>query len=202
MKSEKRAAGGPVTAMPHAIIARGRARLTAKGPLTPADPTLHIVLVEDSEPDAELIQQTLLDSGLHFSLAIVESGEAFEAELNHQPPNIILSDFFLPAFDGSAALEIAKQLAPDVPFIFVTGVLGEEIVIEMLKKGATDYVLKTRLARLVPAVNRALRESEQQAGESEGAGAAPALARPASGADRSSSVRAGGGADPHRAGGS
>ena len=162
MKAEKRAAGGPVEAMPNAFIVRGRARLPAKGPPAPADPTLHIVLVEDSEPDAELIQQTLLDSGLHFSLAIVESGEALEAEINHQLPNIILSDFFLPAFDGSAALEIAKQLAPDVPFIFVTGVLGEEIVIEMLKKGATDYVLKTRLARLVPAVNRALRESEQR----------------------------------------
>ena len=62
-----------------------------------------------------------LDSGLDFSLTIVESGEAFEAELNHQPPGIILSDFFLPAFDGERGPEIAKQLAPDVPFIFVTG---------------------------------------------------------------------------------
>jgi signal transduction histidine kinase len=145
-----------------AFVAGRRSRLPAKGPAPLAVAPLHIVLVEDSEPDAELIQQTLLDSGLNFSLAIVESGEAFEAELNHQQPGIILSDYFLPAFDGSAALEIAKQLAPGVPFIFVTGVLGEELVIEMLKQGATDYVLKTRLARLASAVNRALRETAQR----------------------------------------
>ena len=161
MKPEKRALVGPASAVLDGPAPRRRPGLPARGPAPNAAARLHIVLVEDSEPDAELIQQTLLDSGLEFSLAIVESGEAFEAELNHQPPGIILSDFFLPAFDGSAALEIAKQLAPGVPFIFVTGVLGEEIVIEMLKRGATDYILKTRLARLAPAVNRALRETEQ-----------------------------------------
>jgi len=156
MKPQKRAAALD------GFLARRRSPLPAKGLAPPAAAPLHIVLVEDNEPDAELIQQTLLDSGLDFSLAIVESGEAFESELSHQPPGIILSDYFLPAFDGSAALEIAKQLAPGVPFIFVTGVLGEELVIEMLKRGATDYVLKTRLARLAGAVNRALRETEQR----------------------------------------
>jgi len=120
------------------------------------------VLVEDSEPDAELIVQTLLDSGLKFTVATVDSREALEAELSHKAPSLILSDYCLPEFDGSAALEIATLLAPGVPFIFVTGVLGEEVVIEMLKKGATDYVLKSRLTRLVPAVNRALRESDQR----------------------------------------
>jgi signal transduction histidine kinase len=87
----------------------------------------------------------------------------FEAELSRQPPEhhpvgLLAAD----VRRQGMALEIAKQLAPDVPFIFVTGILGEEVVIEMLKKGATDYVLKTRLARLVPAVNRALRETEQR----------------------------------------
>jgi signal transduction histidine kinase len=72
---------------------------------------------------------------------------------------MILSDYALPSFDGYAALAIAKEKAPNTPFIFVTGTMGEEVAIETLKNGATDYVLKTRLARLGPAVNRALRES-------------------------------------------
>jgi signal transduction histidine kinase len=155
----------PAPAAPDGLAAGRRSGLPAKGLAAlaaPAAAPLHIVLVEDSEPDAELIQQTLLDSGLEFSLTVVQSGEAFEAELAHRPPGIILSDFFLPAFDGGAALEIAKHLAPHVPFIFVTGVLGEEIVIEMLTQGATDYILKTRLARLAPAIKRALRETEQK----------------------------------------
>ncbi len=124
----------------------------------PKSPAVRIVLLEDSEPDVDLIRQTLSASRLNFSVVTVDSREEFEAELTRGSPNIILSDYWLPTFDGSIALEIAKQLAPRVPFIFVTGVLGEEVVIEMLKKGATDYVLKTRLTRLVPAINRALQE--------------------------------------------
>ncbi len=127
-----------------------------------APTTLRIVLVEDSEADAELIEQTLLDSGLNALVSVVDTQKGFEAALSHQAPSLVLSDYCLPDFDGSVALEITKQLAPGVPFIFVTGVLGEEVVIEMLKKGATDYVLKSRLARLGPAVNRALRETEQR----------------------------------------
>jgi signal transduction histidine kinase len=158
----KRAIGGRAAAALGTAVAERRGRIPPKVPPKAPVATLRVILVEDSEPDAELIEQTLLDSGLAISFVTVESREGFEAELSHERPNIILSDFFLPSFDGSAALEIAKQLAPGVPFIFVTGVLGEEIVIEMLKKGATDYILKTRLSRLVPAVNRALRESDQK----------------------------------------
>src|SRR5580692_8363821 len=116
---------------------------------------IRIVLLEDSEPDVELIHEALLDSGLNISIVSVDTREDFETELRRQPPNIILSDYWLGSFDGNAALGIAKQVAPNIPFIFVTGGLGEEVVIEMLKKGATDYVLKTRLARLAPAVRRA-----------------------------------------------
>jgi signal transduction histidine kinase len=123
---------------------------------------IRIVLLEDMEPDAELILRTLQNSGLQFTSVIVDSSADFESALTHSPPNIILSDYYLPSFDGSAALEIASQLAPDVPFIFVTGILGEEVVIEMLKKGATDYVLKTGLSRLAPAIARALRETEHK----------------------------------------
>jgi signal transduction histidine kinase len=162
MKTEKKPAAGEVVTALDTFIVDQRARHPGKGQSKAHGASLRIILVEDSEPDAELILQTLLDSGMNFSVVTVESREKFEFELSHQLPNIILSDFFLPSFDGSAALEIAKQLAPGVPFIFVTGVLGEEIVIEMLRKGATDYILKTRLARLVPAMNRALRETEQR----------------------------------------
>jgi signal transduction histidine kinase len=87
---------------------------------------------------------------------------AFEAELTARPPHLILSDYSLPTFDGSAALAIAQRITPQVPFIFVTGTLGEEVAIDMLKLGATDYVLKNRLARLTPAVSRALSETEQR----------------------------------------
>jgi signal transduction histidine kinase len=123
---------------------------------------LRILLVEDSEPDIELVHQTLLDSGLNISLVTVDTRDEFEAELRRQKPSIILSDYWLPTFDGGMALDIAKEIAPEVPFVLVTGILGEEVVIEMIKQGATDYVLKTRLARLVPAVTRALREAEER----------------------------------------
>jgi signal transduction histidine kinase len=161
MKMEKKESGSPGAAVLDTLVFNRQANLSDRGPPKAAEALL-IVLLEDSEPDAELIQQTLLDSGMKFSLVTVDTLEKFEGELSHRPPNLILSDYWLPLFDGSTALESAKQLAPDVPFIFVTGIMGEEIVIEMLKRGATDYVLKTRLARLVPAVNRALRESEQR----------------------------------------
>jgi signal transduction histidine kinase len=123
---------------------------------------LRILLLEDFEPDIELVRQELLDSGMNVTLVTVDARAEFEAELRGNPPNIILSDYWLSSFEGSEALEIAKVVAPRVPFIFVTGVLGEEVAIAMLKQGATDYVLKTRLARLVPAVKRALRETEQR----------------------------------------
>jgi signal transduction histidine kinase len=128
----------------------------------PAEAAISVVLLEDREADAELILQTLINSGLDIAATTVATREDFEAALSHKAPSIILSDYYLPAFDGSAALEIAQQLAPDTPFIFVTGILGEEVVIEMLKMGATDYVLKSRLSRLAPAIIRALRESEHR----------------------------------------
>jgi signal transduction histidine kinase len=161
MKIEKKEAGRPGAAVLDTLVFGRQASPSDRGPPKAAE-ALRIVLLEDSEPDAELIQQTLVDSGIKFSLVTVDTLEKFEGELSHRPPNLILSDYWLPLFDGSTALESAKQLAPDVPFIFVTGIMGEEVVIEMLKRGATDYVLKTRLARLAPAVNRALAESEQR----------------------------------------
>ncbi len=120
---------------------------------------LRILLLEDNAPHAELVEHFLRDSGIRFSLLRVETRDAYVEQLEQHPPDMILSDYALPSFDGYAALAIAKEKVPNIPFIFVTGTMGEEVAIETLKNGATDYVLKTRLARLGPAVQRALRES-------------------------------------------
>jgi signal transduction histidine kinase len=131
-------------------------------PLAGAPEALRVLLVEDSPPDAAMIEHILRSAGRAMSVIQVDTREAFEAELSRQPPDLILSDYALPTFDGGRALEIAKQMAPQVPFIFVTGTLGEEVAIDMLKQGATDYVLKNRLTRLAPAVSRALSETEEK----------------------------------------
>jgi signal transduction histidine kinase len=123
---------------------------------------LRVLLVEDSEADVALISHLLRHSGRNVSVTAVDTKKEFEARLRGEPPDLILSDYRLPTFDGLSALELAKRIAPQVPFIFVTGTLGEEIAIETLKQGATDYVLKGRLSRLAPAVSRALRESAQR----------------------------------------
>ena len=140
-------------------------RPVVSAPLSPPvrrPEALRILLVEDSPPDVALIKRILRSAGREMSVVQVDTREAFETELNRQPPDLILSDYALPTFDGGRALEIAKQIAPQVPFIFVTGTLGEEVAIEMLKQGATDYVLKNRLTRLAPAVSRALSENEEK----------------------------------------
>src|SRR6266478_1893015 len=125
---------------------------------------LHILMLEDDNADAELTRFTLRKGGLHFSMSRVETKEEFvEALDQHHRPTLILSDYSLPGFDGQAALGIAREKSPDNPFLFVTGTMGEEVAIETLKSGATDYVLKTRLSRLVPAVHRALREAQERA---------------------------------------
>ena len=120
---------------------------------------LRILLLEDSPPHAELVEHFLRDSGLKFEVTRVDTRDAFIDQIEHHSPDMILSDYALPSFDGYAALALAKEKVPNIPFIFVTGTMGEEVAIETLKNGATDYVLKTRLARLGPAVQRALRET-------------------------------------------
>jgi len=122
---------------------------------------LRILQVEDSVPDTELTRFALTQAGLAFTLDRVETREELEQRLRDKDaqPDLILSDYNLPSFNGLDALDIARRLAPDVPFVFVTGTLGEERAIETLKRGASDYVLKTRLSQLVPAIHRALREA-------------------------------------------
>lgn len=125
-------------------------------------PQIRILMLEDSAMDADLVEFALRKGGCVFSIERVDTKSGFTRHLEDNPPDLILSDFSLPAFDGYAALAIAQQKCAGVPFIFVTGTLGEEVAIETLKKGATDYVLKHRLGRLVPSVQRALREAETQ----------------------------------------
>lgn len=120
-------------------------------------------MLEDDAADAELTRFALKDGGLNFSIVRVETRDEYVAELEKRHPSLILSDYSLPGFNGHDALEIAQQKCPETPFIFVTGTMGEEVAIETLKSGATDYVLKTRLSRLIPAVHRALREARERA---------------------------------------
>src|SRR5687768_7382178 len=124
---------------------------------------IRVLMLEDNVADAELVKYALQDGGLSFSIKRVDSKAQYLNELDESPPDIILLDYALPDFDGFTALTLAQERFPDIPFIFVTGTLGEEVVIEMLKSGATDYVLKTRLSRLVPAVQRAMREAGERA---------------------------------------
>lgn len=124
--------------------------------------TLNILLVEDSPLDAELIEAYLIDGGIEFSLLCVENREDFATALEKHSFDIILADYMLPCFNGQEALEIAHATCPGVPFIFVSATLGEEVAIETLKSGATDYVLKRRLIRLVPSIQRALREVQER----------------------------------------
>jgi two-component system, NarL family, sensor histidine kinase UhpB len=124
---------------------------------------IRILMLEDDAADAELTKFALRKGGLHFALVRVDSKDDYVKQLEDQPPHLILSDYSLPGFNGHDALHLALEKAPEVPFIFVTGTMGEEVAIETLKSGATDYVLKTRLSRLMPAVNRALREADQRA---------------------------------------
>src|SRR5689334_2952916 len=119
---------------------------------------LRILLVEDSTADAELAIWRLKQGGYTCFPRRVVTADDMRAALAVELPDVILSDFSLPQFDGIAALAIAQELAPDVPFIFLSGTIGEERAIEALKRGAIDYVLKTNPARLAPAVRRALRE--------------------------------------------
>jgi DNA-binding response OmpR family regulator len=124
---------------------------------------LRILSVEDDPKDTELIQDLLETEGIVCEITRVDTEAALLASVEQGGIDLILADYSLPSFDGISALKFAMKACPDVPFIFVSGTLGEEVAIEALKIGATDYVLKTSLSRLVPSVLRALRENTQRA---------------------------------------
>ena len=123
---------------------------------------LRILNLEDDPLDTELIQADLAAGGIPSEITRVYRRDDFLAALEKGDFDLVLSDYSLPGFDGLTALEITREIRPEVPFIFVSGAIGEERAIESLKNGATDYVLKYRLERLVPAVRRAVREVEER----------------------------------------
>ncbi len=123
---------------------------------------IKVLLVEDRPEDAALIERELRQGGLSIASQRVDTASAYEDALADFAPDLILSDYTLPGFDGSEALRIACEQRPDTPFIFVSGTIGEERAIETLRQGAVDYVLKDNRARLVPAVERALRDAEDR----------------------------------------
>ena len=124
--------------------------------------TLCILDLEDDPLDTELVQANLAEGGITCEIVRVQTREEFVAALKGSDFDLIFSDYSLPSFDGLSALKLAKEIRPEVPFILVSGAIGEDRAIEALKSGATDYVLKQRLERLVPAVRRAVREAEER----------------------------------------
>jgi PAS domain S-box-containing protein len=124
---------------------------------------IRILLLEDSAPDAELVAARLAEAGLDLAMDRVETREAFVAALGATSYDLILAEPALPAFDGRSALEVARQMRPQVPFLFVSGGQCEEEAIVSPEGGATDYVPKHRIDRLAPAVARALAESRERA---------------------------------------
>jgi len=124
---------------------------------------LRVLIVEDVAAEAELAVRHLTAGGIACTPYTVADEQQLRTALTRFRPHVILSDFTLPAMDGFTALDIARKLAPDAAFIFLSGTLGEERAIETLQRGAVDYVLKTNPARLAPAVRRALREMEERA---------------------------------------
>ena len=116
---------------------------------------IRILILEDNPADAELLENELLEAGFIFKSQLVKNKQSYVKALREFYPDIILSDYDLPGFSGVEALRIRKDMSPEAPFILVTGAVGEERAIEILTGGATDYVLKKNLSRLLPAVSRA-----------------------------------------------
>ena len=124
---------------------------------------LRLLHLEDDPVDAELITTTLMEGNIPCQTQLVDTRQAFVTALKEGRMDLILADYSIPGFDGMTALTLARQHCPDVPFLFVSATIGEELAIDAMHQGATDYVLKQRLGRLVPSVQRALRELDDRA---------------------------------------
>ncbi|RYZ74124.1 MAG: hybrid sensor histidine kinase/response regulator [Lysobacteraceae bacterium] len=124
---------------------------------------VRILQVEDSAEDAELLSMELLDAGLEAEFLRVESAEGLERAISGFAPHLVLSDLSMPGFSGQEALRIVRRLVPDLPFIFVSGTMGEDTAVQALHEGADDYILKDKTARLPTAVVRAIREARSLA---------------------------------------
>lgn len=123
---------------------------------------LNVLCLEDELKDAELLNEMLVDAGYLVNMDIAKEEKEYLSFLKGRNYDIILSDYTLPGFDVHFALKLALELQPEVPFICVSGTIGDDKAVELLKQGATDYVFKERLGRLVFAVRRALEGKENQ----------------------------------------
>jgi len=121
-----------------------------------------ILMVEDSATDVELVSRELGRAAIGCDIRRVDTAADYRRELEEFQPDVILSDLSMPRFNGMEALAIARRAHPDVPFIFVSGTIGEENAVRALREGATDYVLKNNLQRLAAAVDRAIRETQER----------------------------------------
>jgi PleD family two-component response regulator len=137
-------------------------QLSLENQPNPRGPLAHILHLEDCELDRELVRLLLRNARIDCEITAVETEGDFVRNLNQESWDLIRSDFSLPSFDGVRALAIAAKTCPSTPFIFVTGTIGEDIAVESLKSGATDYVLKQRMTRLVGSVRRALNERAER----------------------------------------
>jgi len=122
--------------------------------------TLHLLIIDDSEDDARLLVRQLEKGDYHISSKRIESATAMEKALNEQTWDIIVSDYNMPGLNAFQALDLLKKRDLDIPFIIVSGVIGEETAVEAMKAGAHDYIMKDNLSRLIPAVRRELREAK------------------------------------------
>jgi len=124
---------------------------------------IQILLLEDADGDALLIEHELRRAGIAHTMSRVADGAGFRAALAGARPDVVLSDYKVPGFRGDAALAVVREISPELPFLCVSGTIGEDLAVELMKAGATDYVLKDRLERLPLALRRALDEAEQRA---------------------------------------
>jgi len=123
---------------------------------------IKVLIVEDNPNDADLLLRTLTKNNFVFTSEIVETQDTYKNSLDKFVPDIILSDFRLPAFDGITAFNIKQEKSPDIPFIIVSGTIGEERSIELIKNGVTDYALKNKLYTLPLKITRALKDADEK----------------------------------------
>jgi DNA-binding NtrC family response regulator len=152
----------PGTGEPEAITVPKQATAETGGGVDSAGRSARILILEDQAWDAALAQRLLVGAGLNLVAVVVDTKVSFIEQMAAFRPDVVLSDYHLPGFSGREALKIAQELYPDIPFIIWSGVLGDEAAVELIKQGATDYVLKDRPARLPSVILRALADVERR----------------------------------------